>query len=881
MRTDECPMIRLEDYRPSDYLIDTVHLDIQLDPVATSVRALLSLRPNPAGVAGAPLQLDGDELSLVSLLINGTEADAAAYEVGPQGLTLHNPPDKPFTLTIETRLDPSANTRLMGLYRSNGVYCTQCEADGFRRICYFLDRPDVLSVYTVRLEGPITATPILLSNGNLLASGSVPGTDRHFAVWHDPWPKPAYLFALVGGDLGAVHDSFTTASGRRVALGVYVEKGKEPRASYAMDAIKRSMVWDEAVFGRAYDLDVFNVVAVSDFNMGAMENKGLNIFNDKYVLASPDTATDGDYANIEGIIAHEYFHNWTGNRITCRDWFQLCLKEGLTVFRDQEFTADERSRPVKRIADVMRLRLTQFVEDAGPLAHNVRPRAYKEINNFYTATVYEKGAELIRMLKVLIGDAAFARGMTLYFDQHDGSAATIEEFLECFAVASGQDLGQFAHWYDQAGTPSLVAAGRYHPEQRSYTLDLAQSTPPTPGQDKKLPMVIPVRIGLVGQHGDLPLKPSGDVALNGDVLILDRAAATVTFHDIDEPPALSLLRDFSAPVRLDAHLGTPELLRLARIDSDPFNRWQALRTVMTQTLLAGAQAARTGASFRPDPALVEAVSQALASQSHAEPAYVAQLISLPSASDIAREMASHVDPDAIQTALVTLARTIGSELAADMTATHERLATTAPYSPGAASAGARALRNACLGYLCHGLGATGAGRALAQFHGASNMTDRLGAMSALTHAPGPALDEALAAFEARYSDDALVLDKWFALQATMPGGQALGRVKALLNHPRFSMRTPNRVYALLSSFAHGNPSGFHRADGAGYDFIADIVVAVDAINPQVASRLMSAFRTWKTLEPRRQALANAAIRRVADMPGLSRDVTDIAERALA
>jgi aminopeptidase N len=612
-----------------------------------------------------------------------------------------------------------------------------------------------------------------------------------------------------------------------------------------------------------------------------MENKGLNIFNDKYVLASPDTATDGDYANIEGIIAHEYFHNWTGNRITCRDWFQLCLKEGLTVYRDQEFTADERSRPVKRIADVMRLRLTQFVEDAGPLAHNVRPRAYKEINNFYTATVYEKGAELIRMLKVLIGDAAFARGMTLYFDQHDGSAATIEEFLECFAVASGQDLGQFAHWYDQAGTPSLVAAGHYHPEARSYTLDLAQSTPPTPGQDKKLPMVIPVRIGLVGQHGDLALKPSGDVPLKGDVLILDRAAATVTFHDIDEEPALSLLRDFSAPVRLDAHLGTPELLRLARIDSDPFNRWQALRTVMTAALLAGAQAARQGAATSVDPALIEAVGHALASQHEAEPAYVAQLISLPSASDIAREMASHVDPDAIQTALLTMARSIGSGLAAELAATHDRLATDAPYSPDAASAGARALRNACLGYLCHGLGEAGAARALEQFHKAGNMTDRLGAMSALTHAPGPALDEALAGFEARYRDDALVLDKWFALQATMPGAQALGRVKALVNHPRFSMRTPNRVYALLSSFAHGNPSGFHRADGAGYDFIADIVVAVDAINPQVASRLMSSFRTWKTLEPRRQALAHAAIRRVADMPGLSRDVTDIAERALA
>ena len=883
MTVDESPLIKLEDYRPSDYLIDAVHLDISLDATGTVVRSLLSLRPNPDGVAGAALALDGDELFLSSLQLNGTKLDDAAYAQTPQSLTLHAPPAKPFTLTIETRANPSANTKLMGLYRSGGVYCTQCEADGFRRISYFLDRPDVMSVYTVRLEGDRVEAPVLLSNGNLLASGDVPGTDRHFAVWHDPWPKPAYLFALVGGDLGAVHGTFVTSGGRTVALGVYVEKGKEDRADYALDAIKRSMAWDEQAFGREYDLDVFNVVAVSDFNMGAMENKGLNIFNDKYVLASPETATDADYANIEGIIAHEYFHNWTGNRITCRDWFQLCLKEGLTVYRDQEFTADERSRPVKRIADVVRLRLTQFVEDSGPLAHNVRPRAYREINNFYTATVYEKGAELIRMLKVLVGDEAFARGMDLYFDTCDGTAATIEQFIACFAAASGHDLSHFALWYDQAGTPGLVAAGAYDAAARTLVLDLAQSTAPTPGQDEKRPVVIPIRIGLVGEHGDLPLKASGDLVLKDDVLIFDKAAATVTFSDVDEPPALSLLRGFSAPVRLESNAGMTELLRLARVDSDPFNRWQALRTVMTQELSRAVKElrARQTPEFAAD--LIGAFGHALASGT--EHAFTAQLISMPSASDIARDMGSNVDPDAIQQALTLLGASIGRAHAVQLGGIHDQLAhdqraRDQAYSPDAASAGARALRNGCLVYLCRGLGTEGAVRASAQFAAAGNMTDRLGALGALTMVPGPHLDAALASFETRFQDDPLALDKWFAVQATMPGRQTLDRVKSLLQHGKFSLRTPNRVYALLSSFAHGNPSEFHRPDGAGYDFIADLVVAIDSINPQVASRLMSAFRTWKTLEPNRRILARNAVQRVADMPGLSRDIADIAGRAL-
>ncbi len=879
MRPDVSPLIRLEDYRPPDHLIPTVHLDIVLDPTQTRVRALLNVTPNPKSAPGLPLALDGDELTLDSISLNGAPLAEGDYTATPQRLTIHRPPPKPFTLQLTTTLNPSANTKLMGLYRSNGVYCTQCEADGFRRITYFLDRPDILSVYTVRLEGDIGETPLLLSNGNRLTAGVMGQGPRHFAVWHDPWPKPAYLFALVAGDLGSVTGSFRTLSGREVELGVYVEKGKEERAGYALDAIKRSMAWDERVFGREYDLEVFNVVAVSDFNMGAMENKGLNIFNDKYVLASPDVATDGDYANIEAIIAHEYFHNWTGNRVTCRDWFQLCLKEGLTVYRDQEFTADERSRPVKRIADVIRLRLTQFVEDSGPLAHSVRPRAYKEINNFYTATVYEKGAELVRMLRILIGDEAFARGMDLFFRNCDGAAATVEDFLAAFEEAANADLSHFAKWYDQAGTPAVVAAGRYDAAARTYTLDLAQSTPPTPGQEKKAAMVIPIRMGLVGSQGDLPLHPSGDVVMRGDALVLDRRSATVVFHKVDEPPVPSLLRGFSAPVRLDMALGTADLQALAQRDSDPFNRWQALRTLMTRDVLGAVTALRAGGAPAHDPAVVEAVR--LAARGAGEKAYIAQLIALPSASDIAREIGHDVDPDAIHRAIRGLGVRIGQACADDFRALHDRLADDRPYSPDAASAGARALRSAALNYLCEGLPEEGAARAFAQFAGAHNMTDRLSALGALTRAPGPLLDRALSEFEAAYKDDALVLDKWFAVQATVADRGTLDRVKKLLKHPRFSLRTPNRVYALLSSFAHANPTEFHRPDGGGYEFVADLVLTLDAINPQVAARLMSAFRTWRTLEAGRQALAHRAIKRVAAAEVLSRDVADITERALA
>jgi aminopeptidase N len=878
MRTEDAPLIRLEDYRPSDWLIDTVDLDIVLDPTRTRVRALLQLRPNPAGRAGAPIVLDGDELTPDAILLDEIPLDPAAYALSPQGLTIHAPPARAFSLRIETTLDPGANTKLMGLYRSSGVYCTQCEADGFRRITYFLDRPDVMSVYTVRLEAEKAQAPVLLSNGNLVAAAELPGGERHFAVWHDPHPKPAYLFALVGGKLDHVRQDYVTADGRKVELAVYIEPGKAGRAGWALDSLVRCMRWDERVFGRNYDLDVFNVVAVSDFNMGAMENKGLNIFNDKYVLADPMTASDGDYASIEAIIAHEYFHNWTGNRITCRDWFQLCLKEGLTVFRDQEFSSDERSRPVKRIADVRTLRSTQFSEDAGPLAHPVRPRAYKEINNFYTPTVYEKGAEVIRMLKVLIGDDAFARGMDLYFERCDGTAATIEEFLDCFVESSGQDLAHFARWYEQAGTPTVVASGKYDAQAKSYTLQLAQSTPATPGQSDKQPVVVPVALGLVGKEGDLPLASISPALKAGGVVVLDQSSLSVTFTDVPEAPTPSLLRGFSAPVRLEIDLGDSDLLTLFTADSDSFNRWQALQTVALRALMRAGKGDQSTLDATAT-ALGKALSSLL-SDPDLDPAFAAQVLRLPAPADVAREIGRSVDPDVVHGAHRRLSATIGSALTGQLAALRDSLTERGPYSPAAAPAGRRALRNEALGLIALGAPAEGARLSLAQFAEADNLTDRLAALAAMTLIPGAEREDLIARFGELYAREPLVLDKWLMAQALIAEDGTLVRVKGLMNHPAFSLGNPNRVRGLIGGFA-ANLTQFNRADGEGYGFIADIVVALDRTNPQVASRLLGSFKSWRMLEAGRRAKAEAALRMVQTTPNLSRDVADIAARSLA
>ena len=880
MRTEESRTIRLVDYRPSDWMIDTVDLDIALDPTHTKVRALLSLRPNPAGDPEAPLVLDGDELSLKAIEVDGTVPSDAAFVAHRHELRLHQPPRRAFTLLLETELDPSANTKLMGLYRSSGVYCTQCEADGFRRITYFLDRPDVMSVYTVRLEAEKAQAPLLLSNGNLVAAGELPESGRHFAVWHDPHPKPAYLFALVGGALDSVREDYVTADGRNVELAVHVEPGKAQRAGWALDSVRRCMRWDERIFGRNYDLEMFNVVAVSDFNMGAMENKGLNIFNDKYVLADPQTATDGDYASIEAIIAHEYFHNWTGNRITCRDWFQLCLKEGLTVFRDQEFSSDERSRPVKRIADVRTLRAAQFTEDAGPLSHPVRPPAYKEINNFYTATVYEKGAEVIRMLETLIGEDAFAVGMELYFERCDGTAATVEEFLSCFAESSGRDLSQFSRWYDQAGTPTITASGRYDAAARSYTLELSQATPLTPGQAQKEPLVLPIALGLVGAMGDLPLVTDSPAYDGEGVIVLDAASLSVTFREVDEAPIPSLLRGFSACAKLELDLGDEDLLRLFTADSDPFNRWQAFQTVATRALveagrMGGDQAALIGRSE----ALATALCRFLDDHALADPAFAAQVLRLPSQADIAREIGAEVDPDAIHAAHRLLSAHLGQAILDRAIRLRAALASPGPFSPDATSAGRRALRNELLGLMVLADAEAGTRAAEEQYEAADNLTDRLAALASATLAPGPTRESLIVRFGERYEAEPLVLDKWLMAQALIPEAGTLDRVKALMTRPGFSLANPNRVRGLIGGFA-ANPTQFNRPDGEGYRFVADIVIALDRRNPQIASKLLNAFRSWRMLEPNRRALAEEQLRAIAATPGLSRDVSDIAERAL-
>ena len=879
MRTDTAAAIRLEDYRPTDWLIDTVSLDVQLHPTQTRVRAILDLRPNPAGRTGAPLALDGDGIVLEGLSLNGQPLTEDRYVATPQGLTLQQPPPGPFQLTIDTLLDPTANTRLMGLYRSSGTYCTQCEAEGFRRITYFLDRPDVMAVYTTRIEADREDAPVLLGNGNPVEAGALPD-GRHFAVWHDPHPKPSYLFALVGGRLDRVGGTFTTRSGRPVELGIYVEQGKGARAGYALDALERSMRWDEEAFGCEYDLDVFNIVAVSDFNMGAMENKGLNVFNDKYILATPDTATDADYQNIEAIIAHEYFHNWTGNRITCRDWFQLCLKEGLTVFRDQEFTSDQRSRAVKRIADVRNLRAQQFAEDSGPLAHPVRPSVYREINNFYTATVYEKGAELVRMLKTLLGPLTFKAGMDRYLSDCDGTAATVEEFLASFAEVSGRDLGAFARWYAQAGTPTLAAQGHYDATARTYRLEFAQSTPATPGQPTKEPVVIPIRLGLVGATGgDMPLETVEGRTLADGLVVLDGPGMTVTFAEVSTRPVPSVLRGFSAPVRLELALEEEDLLVLFRHDSDPFNRWQAAQTYAMRLMLRAVEAVKAGATPTFDPRFAAALAVLL--DESADHAFVAQVLSLPSEADLAREIGRDIDPDAVLGARRGLRTAVGAAMAVPLRAALERLATQGRYSPDAGSAGRRSLRNAALDLLAAGDPVTGAVQAADQFAAADNMTDMIGALAVLAQIPGEAREQALAAFATRYADDALVLDKWFALQAAIPEEGTLQRVRGLMGHKAFSLANPNRTRSLIGSFAMANLSQFHHASGDGYAFLADIVLQLDRANPQVAARLLGSFRTWRSLEPQRRERAETELRRVAAAPDLSPDVSDIVGRSLA
>jgi aminopeptidase N len=880
MRTDTGQIVHLADYRPTDFILERVDLTFELDPTNTKVEARLIFHRREGADLAAALVLDGDELALSGLLLDQSAVPASQYDATPESLTIRDlPAETPFEITITTFINPEANTKLMGLYRTNGVYCTQCEAEGFRRITYFPDRPDVLAPYTITIIGDKAANPVMLSNGNFLG-GAGYDEGRAFAAWFDPHPKPSYLFALVAGDLGVVEDTFETMSGNEVALKIYVEHGKEARAAYAMDALKRSMKWDEERFSREYDLNIFQIVAVSDFNMGAMENKGLNVFNDKYVLADPETATDQDYANIEAIIAHEYFHNWTGNRITCRDWFQLCLKEGLTVYRDHEFSADQRSRAVKRISEVRHLKSEQFPEDAGPLAHPVRPTKYREINNFYTTTVYEKGSEVTRMIATLLGASDFKAGMDLYFERHDGQAVTVEDFVTCFENASGRDLKQFSLWYHQAGTPLVTVSSNYDQASGAFTLSLEQMIPATPGQPNKEPMHIPLSFALILDNGSIaaPTTVKGG-EVTGEVLHLTERRQDFVFSGISSRPVLSLNRSFSAPINLHFDQAPADLVHIARHDTDLFARWQALTDLAIRNLVQAVRDARDGKPVTCDPALIAALLEA-AGDATLEPAFRAQVLTLPSEADIARELGSNNNPDAIHTARQTILTTLAKageqiflQLVGEMTIAEA-------YAPDAASAGKRSLRNIALSYLTYSE-ATPA-RVAQAFAAANNMTDMAQALTLLAHRfpESPEAAAALDTFQTRFDGNALVIDKWFSIQATIPGDGALARVKALMDNPRFVATNPNRVRSLVGTFAFSNPTGFNRADGEAYHFLADQILAIDPRNPQLAARILTSMRSWRSLEPQRADHAHAALMKIERAAGLSTDVRDIVERML-
>ena len=864
--------VRLAEYAPPAFEVDSIDLTFRLHPSRTMVRARLAVRRIEAA---ARLFLHGEALERGEILLNDEPINPALLREVAGGLEIDGI-GADAVLDITTFVAPDANTELSGLYLSNGSYFTQCEAEGFRRITYFPDRPDVMTRFTTTILADRAACPVLLSNGNRIDGGDS-ADGLHWAKWEDPHPKPSYLFALVAGDLVCVPDNFVTASGRNVALGIYVRAGDEDKCGHAMASLKRAMRWDEEIFGLEYDLDVFNIAAVSDFNMGAMENKGLNVFNTKYVLAKPDTATDADYAGIETVIAHEYFHNWTGNRVTCRDWFQLSLKEGLTVFRDQEFSADQGRRAVKRIGDVRRLRASQFPEDAGPLAHPVRPDSYVKIDNFYTATVYQKGAEVVRMIRTLIGAPAFRLGMDLYFRRHDNHAVRIEEFVAAMQDASGMDLAQFRTWYDQAGTPELAVADAWNETAGRYTLTLRQHTAPTPGQAEKAPFVIPVAMGLLdGQGREQPTWLEGEAsALPGTrVLLLTQQEQDFTFTDLRDRPTPSLLRDFSAPVKL-APLPPDQLRRLAAHDTDAFVRWDSSQLIATSLLLDAVDGLARGLTLTLDPGLAHAAATLLRDAA-ADPAFAAEALSLPSEMYLADQMAV-VDVEHIHEAREWMRAKLGTALQAEFRNLYVSLDDARPYSPDGASIGRRALKNVCLSYLC---AAGDIGCVQAQYAAGRNMTDVLAALALLNAIERPERAAALAAFHARWRHDDLVLDKWFALQAVSPLPGTLASVRALMRHADFDLRNPNRMRAVVASFAMANQLRFHAADGTGYAFLADTILALDAINSQVAARMVPPLGQWRRHDAGRAARMRAALQHVLAAPALSAATREMAEKSL-
>ncbi len=896
--------IYLKDYTPPAWLVDTLDLHVAVHEGHAKVRARLACRCNPGGAGGA-LVLNGEALTLREIRLDGLEITSDRYSLNDDKLVLFGADSTalPATFLLETvvNIEPDGNTQLSGLFRSKDGYFSQCEPEGFRRITYFPDRPDVMARFTCTIEASRERFPQLLSNGNLVASGLVADdASRHWARWEDPFAKPAYLFALVAAKLDVLEDSFVTKSGRSVRLAVYVEPGKLDQCGHAMAALKKAMRWDEACFGLEMDLDHYMIVAVGDFNMGAMENKGLNIFNTKYVLARPDTASDADYQNIDRVVAHEYFHNWTGNRVTCRDWFQLSLKEGLTVFRDQEFGADMHSRAVTRIQEVRGLRIGQFPEDAGPMAHPIRPAFYAEIDNFYTATVYSKGAEVVRMIQTLIGRAAFRQGMDLYFRRHDGQAVTCEDFVSAMQDASGVDLAQFRRWYARAGTPRLKAHGNWDAASRRYTLTLAQSLAPT-AYEARLeeagvdvdpgPLHFPVAIGLVLPDGtDAPLRLAGEREPQGStrVLSLTETRLSFVFEDVPAAPVASLLRDFSAPVHLDFEQTEDELAHLMAHDADAFNRWDAGQRLATRVLLAGVAEDGRGLDWISD-AFVAAFSRVLEAglKPGGDAALIAEALSLPAEQVLAEEMAGLgrvIDPEVIHNTRLQLRRHLATRLRTHFEALWAALAPNQAYAPEGAQVGRRSLRNACLGYLgeCDEayLHASVLPRLLAQCEYGGNMTDVIAALAILANLDLPERETMLASFYSRWRDEALVVDKWLQVQSGSRLPDTLMRVRELMRHPAFDLKNPNKVYALVRNFCSANARHFHAADGSGYRLAADVILSLQAMNPQVASRLARAFDRWRQFDARRQSHARAALERIAACVGLAKEVAEVVGNAL-
>ena len=878
--------IYLKDYTAPDYRFAKVVLDFELGEEVTVVGNTISVEPTfAAGGDPRPLFLNGDPtVELAGVEVNGTALDASAYVLTKKGITITAPPAAPFELKITTKIKPQENTELEGLYKSSGNFCTQCEAEGFRRITFYQDRPDVMSEFTTRITADKAKYPVLLSNGNLVDSGDLDG-GKHFTVWEDPFPKPAYLFALVAGDLGMIEDKFTTKSGREVALRIYVEEHNLDKADWAMVSLIKSMKWDEDVFGLEYDLDLFNIVAVDDFNMGAMENKSLNIFNSRLVLATPQTATDMDYSAIEGVVAHEYFHNWTGNRVTCRDWFQLSLKEGLTVYRDQEFSADMNSRGVKRIGDVARLRMAQFPQDAGPMAHPIRPESYIKMDNFYTVTVYEKGAEVVRMYETLLGKDGFRKGMDLYFERHDGQAVTCDDFLAAMADANGADLTAFKPWYSQAGTPKLDVTTEYDAAAKTFTMTCTQSTPTTPGQSDKKPVLMPIAVGLLASDGsDMELTLEGEAGTAGEttkVLRLSEASQTFVFTNVAEKPVPSILRNFSAPVRLSTDLTQEDLIFLMANDSDQFNRWEAGQTLTRALLLDLVEKAGMGEELVMDQAIVDAMRNIvnLAKEEGADKAFIARAMALPSEGELS-EMVVPANPDVIHAARDFVVKTLAKELKEELLWTM-RDNTSEKYERDGESRAARTLKNTGLALLSYLEDPEIDAEAFRRFKTADNMTDQISALSALSgRADCKERAEAIDMFYEQWKHDPLIMNKWLGLQAGASLPNNVENVKRLVDHPAFDIKNPNKVYSLVGGFVGGTPINFHAADGSGYEFLGDIVLKIDKLNGGVAARMVGGFTRWRKYDEKRQEMMKAQLERIVKTEGLSENVFEIVSKSL-